>query len=256
MAARAMWKAELSAGDLAVPVKLYAAIEDRNIHFHLLHDQDMVRVEQRLTHRETGRTVEYEEARRGVALASDRMLVLEQEDLDALEPKASRTITVEAFVPRAALNHQWYDRPYFLGPDGDEDAYFALAEALAQSDCEGVARWVMRGKEYIGAVAAQDGYLMLITLRHEEEVIDIAGLPAPAGRELPPKECKLAEQLIRALKDKFDPHAYKDAYREQVTAMIAAKASGEEFEIEEYEAPQESDSLSASLAASLKALSR
>jgi DNA end-binding protein Ku len=256
MGARAMWKAELHAGGLRVAVKLYAAIEDRNIHFHLLHDQDMVRIEQRLANRETGKTVPYDEARRGFSIASDRMLVLEDDDLASLEPEASRTIAIEAFVPRSALNHQWYDRPYYLGPDGDEETYFAFAQALAKSDREGVARWVMRGKEYLGAVAEQDGYLVLITLRHEEEVIDVAGLTPPSGRELPPKERQMAEQLIRALKDGFDPSAFKDDYREQVTRLIAAKARGEEFEIEEYEAPEESESLSASLAASLKAMSR
>src|SRR5690606_31008539 len=142
MSARAMWKGVIVAGKERLGVKLYSALEDRNIHFHLLHDQDHVRIQQRMVHRETGRTVPYAESRRGVEVDSSTMVVLDDQDLESLEPEDSRDIRIERFIPTGTLTYQWYERPYYLGPDGDEAAYFALAEALAESQSEGIARWV------------------------------------------------------------------------------------------------------------------
>lgn len=256
MAARSLWNAELHVGDAVVPVKLYAAVEDRNIHFHLLHDQDFTRVRQRMAHSETNETVPIAEARRGYQVDSDTIVMLDAEELDSLKPDPSRAIRVEAFLPRQAINHQWYDRPYYLGPNGNEKQYFSLVESVARSDREGVARWVMRGKQYVGALASRNGYLLLVTLRHEGEVIEADNLSAPTGRDLPAKERNLAEQLVQALADDFDLSKYHDEYREQVAALLEAKARGEEIEIEDYQEPAENDSFSASLEASLQALQR
>lgn len=251
-----MWKAVIQAGDSRLPVKLYAAVEDRNLHFHLLHDQDMTRIKQRMARPDTGETVAYDRIRRGVQVDSDTIVLLSEEDLQALEPEPSRQIEVEAFVPPTAMNPAWYKRPYYLGPDADHETYFAMAEALADADRVGIVHWVMRGKRYLGALAEQDGYLTLMTLRHQEEMIDVEDLKPPEGRDLPAKERQLARQLIEALKDDFEPAAYQDSYREQVQELIAAKARGETLEIDKVELPAETDSLSDSLAASIKAAKR
>src|SRR5690606_9574025 len=116
----------------------------------------------------------------------------------------ARDIELETFVPAGTLSHEWYERPYYLGPDGDQEQYFALAEALAESETEGIVRWVMRKKEYHGALVERDGYLMLVTLRHTGEVIEAKELTPPQGRELTTKERKLAGHLIEALRDEFD----------------------------------------------------
>lgn len=256
MSARAMWKAVIVADEIRVPVKLYAAVEDRNLRFHLLHDQDMIRIKQRMAHPVSGETVAYDQIRRGVNVDSDTIVMLTAEELQSLEPEASRAIEIETFVPPDAISPAWFDRPYFLGPDGDEEAYRALAQALAKSERQGVARWVLRGKCYLGALVEQDRYLMLITMRHKAEVIDVHDLIPPKGRELPSKERKLAVQLIEALEEDFDPTDFHDTYREQVARLIAAKARGETLEFETVARGGETDSLSESLAASLKAVHR
>jgi DNA end-binding protein Ku len=257
MAARAMWKGTMTCDDLEVPVKLYSAIEDRNIHFHLLHEEDLTRVEQRMVHPETDETVPYAATRRGLEVSANKLVMLTQEELDELEPEASREIALEAFLPEGEVDHAWYDRPYYLGPDGDADEYFALAESLAATERQAIARWVMRGKRYVGTLIEQEGYLMLITLRHEGEVINTADLTPPTGRELPAKERKLAEQLVEALEEKqFHPDAYHDTYRESLEKLIAKKSRGETIEVEERKAPAESGSLAKSLEASLKAMRR
>ncbi|MBW3539361.1 MAG: Ku protein, partial [Planctomycetes bacterium] len=189
MAARAIWKGVITFDDVRLPVKLYSAVQDRNIHFHLLHDQDMVRVRQRMVNPETDETVSPTDAQRGYEVERGVFVVLHKDELEKLVPEDSRDIEITRFVDPSEINHQWYVRPYYLGPDGDDDAdYFALAQALSRQQKEGVARWVMRKKAYVGALRAEGDYLMLIALRHAGEIISASELEPPAGRKLDAKE--------------------------------------------------------------------
>ena len=251
MAARAMWKAELAIGKQRIPVKLYAGVQDRNIHFHLLHDKDEARVEQRLVDPETDEPVPNEELRKGYETQPGTFVILEPEELAELEPEPSRAVEVTRFVPTGAIHHQWYERPYWLGPDGDSDAYFALAEALRQSEREGVARWVMRKRAYVGALRLEGDHLMLVALRHAGEVVLPSELSVPGGKDLDAKEKKLAEQLVEALADHFDPAAYHDTYRERVLELVDAKAKGKKPKLHRPKTKKAPESLERALAASL-----
>src|SRR5690554_4922940 len=116
MAARAMWKGVIGLGE-GVPVKLYSAVEDRDVHFRLLHESDRVPVRQQLVNPDTDEVVPYEDTRRGLATDDGELVVFEGDELDALEPEASRDIEVLAFLPHEEIDHRWYLRPYYLGPD-------------------------------------------------------------------------------------------------------------------------------------------
>jgi DNA end-binding protein Ku len=151
------------------------------------------------------------------------------------------------------INHQWYDRPYHLGPDGDVEAYYALVESLEAESKEGLAHWTMRNKEYVGALRADDGHLMMITLRHADEVIPASALEPPSGREPNPKELKMAEQLVAALADEFDATDFEDEYRARVLELIEAKTEGRSIEFPQPRKKEETDDLTASLEASLTA---
>ncbi len=229
MAARAMWKGTLQVGSMGVPVKLYSAVEPKKVSFRLLHDRDREPLKQRMVDPETEEAVEHEETRRGYPTDDGRVVILDPEELEALEPEPSRDIELTRFVPVSAIDARWYDRPYWLGPDGDEEAYFALAAALEESGRAGVARWVMRKKEYVGALRVEDGYLMLVTLRHAGEVVSADALKAPGGRKLDAKELKMAEQLVAALTGEFEPEQYRDEYRDRVMELIEAKAKGKKL---------------------------
>ena len=233
MAARAIWKGVVRFDGTAVPVKLYSAIEDRGVHFRLLHESDRVPLRQKMVDPETGEGVAGEDVRRGFTTEDGTVVVLEGEELDALEPEPSRDIEVTRCVPMGAIDHPWYDRPYWLGPDGDDRAYFALADALRAEDREAVVRWTMRKKEYQGAIRPRGEHLILLTLRHAEEVVPAAALEPPGGRALDERELGMAEQLIDALRDDFDPSRYHDEYRERVLELVARKAAGEEVEVVE-----------------------
>lgn len=245
MAARAIWKGVIEFEGVELPVKLYSAVEDQSIHFRLLHDQDLQPLKQRMVgagHDE----VEADEVRHGVEVGPDEYVVVSDEELEEIAPKESRSIKLLQFVPPEEINHQWYVRPYYLGPDGGdaEKDYFAFTEALGHLKQVGVARWVMRGKEYLGALRAEDGHLALITLRHAGEVIDASELEPPSGRELEPRELKMAEQLVDALTDRFDPTDYRDEYRERVLDVVRRKAKGEDVHIEPEPLPERELALS------------
>jgi DNA end-binding protein Ku len=234
--ARAMWKGVIHFGTISVAVKLYAAVENRKIRFRLLHREDQAPVQQKMVHARTGEPVPAESIRRGYEIENGRIVLLDDADLKSLEPPESRDIRISRFIDPSRINHQWYDRPYYIGPDGDREAYFALAQALRRQSKLGIAHWSMRKKSYFGALHVdQAGYLKMITLLRANEVVDVSGLQVPRSRELTRQEMKMAEQLIGALEDTFDPHAFRDEYRERVSELIMAKASGKSVEFKKVE---------------------
>src|SRR5215831_15289686 len=192
MAARAIWSGTVKIGSSGLPVKLYSAVEDQSIHFHILDAQTKSRVKQHMVNPETGEEVAREDIRKGYEVERGTFVLLEDEELENLEPKPSKDIEITRFVPAGHISHLWYDRPYYLGPDGDSEDYFAFAQALKNEDKEAVARWVMRGKSYVGALRANGDYLVLITLHHADEVMSDRDLPAPHTRGLSEKESKMA----------------------------------------------------------------
>lgn len=251
MAARAIWKGVLEFGGEAVPVKLYSAVESQGVHFRLLHEKDEVPVKQHMVNPESDEVVDHEEIQRGFEVGKGQIVVLDEEELAGLEPKPSRSIELTRFVPEEEIGHAWYDRPYFLGPDGDEDAYFALVDAL--DGRAGVARWTMRKKAYLGALRVEGDHLMLITLRNAAEVVDVSSIEAPTGRDLSKKEIAMAGQLIAALEDDFDPAAFRDEYRERVLELVEAKAEGKTVSIRKAKKKKEPASLEKALRESIAA---
>lgn len=251
--ARAMWKGVIGVGEHEVPVKFYSAAQDRTVRFRLLHAETGRPVKQRMVNPATGDVVEYGDIRRGYELEEGVFVVLEEDDLESLEPEKSRSIEVTRFLDPAVITHAWYDRPYHLGPDGDAEAYYALVEALEAESKEGLARWTMRNKEYLGALRAVDGHLMIVTLRHAGEVIPASALEPPTGREPEKQELKMAEQLVDALADEFDPRDFEDEYRGRVLELIEAKAEGKTIAFREPAKKRAVGDLAASLEASIQA---
>jgi DNA end-binding protein Ku len=251
--ARAMWKGSIELGKHKVGVKMYSAIEDRTVHFHMLHRKDHAPVEQHIVRKDTGKDVPKEEMRKAFAVTKDTAVILQPEDLEKLVPPESRDIHVCRFVPSSVLGDQWYERPYYLGPDEDEDGYFALAQAIERKKMIGIARWVMRKKRYVGALSALDGYLTVSTLRRADQVLSFSGVEPSKEAAPKPNELKLGEQLVSSIEADFDPELWQNEYRQRLCKMIEAKASGKKLEPikPKKTAPQTSlaDSLRASIAA-------
>jgi DNA end-binding protein Ku len=250
--ARAIWKASLDFEDVRLPVKLYAAAEDRDVHFRLLHARDGVPVRQRMVDRSTGEEVSQEDAQRGLELERGLFVVMTPRDVAAVTPKPSRSIELVRFVPPPALDSSWYQRPYFLGPDGSDQDYAALLRALGESGLCGIARWTMRGRRYFGALEARETHLALIAMRSAGEHVAAPALPEP-DKSIRESERALAKQLVSALEGPFEPGSLRDEYRERVLALVKAKAKGRSYRPRKETLPSEVGDLQRALKQSLRA---
>ena len=254
MAARAIWTGRLKVGSSGLPVKLYSAVEDRSIHFHILDSKTKARVKQHMVHPGTDEEVSRQEIRKGYEIDRGTFVLLDDDELSSLEPEASRDIEITRFVPEGRINHLWYDRPYYLGPDGDSDDYFAFVQALKDQNREGIARWVMRKKAYAGALRVSGNYLSLITLHHAEDVLSDRDLPAPRTRDVTQKELTMAKELVAALEGELNFEQFHDEYRDRVLDFIKAKAKGRKPKLHAARARRAAAQLERGLAKSLAAL--
>ncbi len=253
MPARAIWKGVLNVGPEKLPVKLYSAVQDRSVHFHILEAKTKKPVQQIMIDPETGKQITKEGIQRGVEVEPGTFVILNEGDQKSLEPESSRDIQVSSFIQPEKINDQWYERPYYLGPDGDDaSGYFALAQALGDNKREGLASWVMRNRNYVGALRNEGGYLMLVTLRHAEEVLSAQELPKPGGRPLEAREVKMAQQLVAVLEAPFQPADFRDEYRDRVMKFIEAKAKGSRPKLTIVKRKPGTTSLLDALSASLK----
>jgi DNA end-binding protein Ku len=252
MAARAMWKGIIRCAEAEVPVKLYSAVEDRTVHFRLLHKADQAPVKQAMINPDTERVVPIRDTWRAYSTGEGYQVLLSSGELEALKPEPSRDIQVLSFLPADAIDHRWYDRPYYLGPDNAVDRYTALAQVLAQSGREALVHWVMRNKEYYGTLTVYRGYPMLISLRHTEQVVSTDELQAPTGKPLDDKELAMARQLIGMLNADFSPEEYQDEYRERVLELVDKKQRGGSVKRAPPVKKEASDDLTRALEASLK----
>jgi DNA end-binding protein Ku len=229
--ARALWKGELVLGKIRLPVELFSAVQDRAVHFRLLHSKDLVPVEQRIIRKSDGKEVPKEDRRKAYPLNRDEAVILQPDELEKLQPESSREIELCRFVRTGVLGDQWFDRPYYLGPDKDAADYFALAEAIERGNVVGVARWVMRKKYYLGALTSNGGYLVMTTLRRAEQVLSVGGVEVPAARRPDDRELKMAEQLVSSIEGDFEPGEWKNEYRQRVRELIDTKARGRSLKL-------------------------
>ena len=256
MAARAIWKGDLKLDSTKVPVKLYSAVRDQTVRFHILDEGSKTRVKQHMVEPGSGKEVSNEEIRKGFEVEPGTFVILDEEELESLEPEASREIEITRFVPPNEIAPEFYDRPYYLGPDGDQTAYFALAEALRNKEKEGVARWVMRKQQYVGALRAEGDHLVLFTLRNAEEVLSAKDLPRPAGRAPDKRELSMAKQLVELLKGEFNPKDFQDEYRARVMEFVEKKAKGHAPKLRLVKTKRKAASLDKILSKSIESLKK
>src|SRR4051812_41105728 len=150
---RSIWSGAISFGLVNVPVKLYSAVSRNTVRFHQLHDSDHVRIQQKRFCPADGEEVTYEHIVKGYEIAPDRYVVITPEELEALDPKKTRTIDIEDFVDLAEIDPIFYDHPYYLMPDkGAAKAYKLLVQAMTEAGKVALARVVLRQKESLVAI--------------------------------------------------------------------------------------------------------
>jgi DNA end-binding protein Ku len=256
--ARAIWSGAISFGLVNVPVKLYTATSPKSVRFHQLSSKTGARIKQKRVDPTTGEEVPYEEIVKGYEITPDRYVVIEPEELEALDPKATKTVDIEEFVDLAEIDPIYYDHNYYLAPTaGGAKAYRLLLDAMRESGKVGIGKVVIRSKQQLCALRPTGEVLTLTTMLFGDEVLPpdrLDELESVTEAEATPRELAMAEQLISTLSSDFEPEKYHDEYRERVLELIEAKASGETIaapapEEEPAAAPDLMAALEASLAA-------
>ncbi len=255
-----MWTGTISFGLVTVPVKLYSAIDRKTVRFHQLSAKTQTRISQRRVNSQTGEEVDFADIVKGYEIAPDRYVVIEPAELDALEPKKTRTIEIEDFVELEEIDPIYYDHPYYLAPaTGGAKPYQLLLEAMRETGRVGIARVVMRSKENLVAIRPVGPALGMATMLFADEVLPperLDDLPDPSEVKTTARELDIAKQLVESLAREFDPEKYHDTYREEVLALIEQKAEGKEVALqppaEQPQAP--APDLMSALKASLDAI--
>jgi DNA end-binding protein Ku len=255
--ARAIWTGAISFGLVNVPVKLYSATSPKSVRFHQLSSKTGARIRQKRVDPSTGDEVAYEDIVKGYELTPDRYVLIEPEELDALDPKATKTIDIEEFVDLEEIDPIYYDHSYYLAPTtGGAKAYRLLLEAMRESGKVAIGKVVIRSKQQLCALRPTDTAIALSTMLFGDEVLSadrLDELDALEEADASQRELTMAQQLIDSLSAEFDPTRFKDEYRERVLDLIERKAAGEEIAVqpeaeEEAPAPDLMAALEASLA--------
>ena len=233
---RAIWTGTISFGLVTVPVKMYAAVQAKTVRFNQLDGEDHSRIAMKRTNAQTGEEVPYERIVKGFEVSPDRYVVVEPDELAALDPKKTKTIDIEGFVDLAEVDPIYFDHPYYLVPGtGGAKPYRLLVDAMAQTNRAAIARVVIRSKEQLVALRSMGDVMTMNTMVFHDEVVDASGLdevPAAADVEAKPAELKMATQLVDSLAEPWEPEKYRDSYRDQVMDLIERKAAGEEIAVQ------------------------
>jgi DNA end-binding protein Ku len=228
---RAIWSGSISFGLVNIPVKLYSAVSRKTVHFNQLDARTNSRIKQKRVSAEDGADVPFEQIVKGYELASGDYVVVTDDELAALDPKALRTIDIDEFVDLTEIDPIFYDSAYYLAPDQATKPYALLSRAMEESNKVGVAHFVMRTKQYLAAIRPMEGVLTLSTMVYADEVNEPTEIPELAELEeveLSDKELDMARQLVESLAVDFEPEKFEDGYRVAVLDLIERKAAGED----------------------------
>ena len=254
---RPVWNGTISFGLVAIPIKLYHGVSKKSVSFNQLDERTMSRIRLKKVSAETGEDVPDEHIIKGYELSKGRYVVVDPDELEPFIPSATKSIDLEEFVDLDEIDPVYFDTPYIVAPDKTPKPYVLLARAMEEAGKVAIGRFVMRNKQYVAALRAQDGKLLMSTMVFADEVgkvesgVELEGIDEI---DLSAKEVKMAEALVESLSAAFEPDKYRDEYREQVLDLIERKAAGEEFELPApaAAAPKVVD-LMAALEASVKA---
>jgi DNA end-binding protein Ku len=257
--ARSLWTGSLSFGLVNVPVALYSAARDLDVHFNQLHAKDGARIEIRRFCAEEDREVAWDEIGHGYELEDGgQQVVLTDADLEAIAPRRTRTIEIESFVDVAEVDPILFDHPYWLLPTGEGEgplrAYRLLVAAMADEERAALGRFVLRRREYLVTVRVRDGLLSLTTMRFADEVRPTKDVDH-GGRKPSKAALDRAAALIEALSDDWDPEAFTDEHRKRLQAIVRKKQKGATIEAPEQERePKPADDLMEALKKTLEEL--
>jgi DNA end-binding protein Ku len=226
--ARALWSGSISFGLLNIPVQLMSAERRTDLRFHLMDARNKARVRYERINEETGEEVPWKDIVRAFEYKKGDYVVLEQEDLKAAAPESSESVEIEAFIPEEAVPEEYFERPYYLVPGKkSEKSYVLLRETLRQEKRVGLARVVIRTREYLSLVIPRESALMLILIRYPQEIVPADEYSFPSGAlssyRLGKREMDMARQLVSSMSGKWQPAKYRDEFRAKLSKVIETR---------------------------------
>jgi len=227
---RPIWKGAISFGMVTIPVKLYAATEQRDVRFRLLHRDDGAPLEEKRICTADGKEVAWDDLVRGYEVSKGEFVVLEPDEIDAAKPESSTTIEIGDFVEADDIDPVYFEKSYFLEPtDIGAKPFSLLRRALEETDRVAVARVTIRTRERLAVLRGYDGTVVLETMFWPDEIRSTGALDLPEGSEatVRSKELHMARSLVDNLADRFRPESYTDAYRTALEELIESKMRGE-----------------------------
>ena len=239
--ARAIWKGSISFGLVNIPIALYPATRREELKFRLLRKSDLSPVNYKRVAEKDGKEVSWDEIVKGYEYEKGKYVVLKDEDFERVDLEATQTVDIQDFVNQAEIDPMFFYKPYYLEPQkGGDKAYALLRDALEESKKVGIAKVVIKTRQYLAGVKPEDGVLVLELMHFAEELADPSKLHVPKKVEVGKREMNMATALIDSMSSKWKPEKYRDDYREALMEVIEEKveAGGKEIEEKPKKAPK------------------
>jgi Ku protein len=253
---RAIWTGSISFGLVNVPVRMYSAIDEQDLRFHLVHEPDGGRIGYQKICKAEGDPVPDDEIVKAFEVEKDELVVLTDEDFAAAKTEGVKTIEISDFVPYDEIDPIYFERTYYLGPQqGAEKVYKLFREAMEQTGLAALGKYVMRDRQHLGCLRVREGAITLEKMFFHDEIRPLDDV-APGGGKVAKAELEMATALIEQFTGKFEPEKYEDTYREKLCEIIKAKQKGETITAAPVEDEEEPADLLAALKASVEAAKR
>src|SRR6266496_2426900 len=239
--ARAIWKGSISFGLVNIPIAPYPATRREELRFRLLRKADLSPVNYRRVAEKDGKEVPWDQIVKGYEYEKGKYVVLKDEDFERVDLEATQTVDIQDFVDLDEIDPIFFYRPYYLEPQkGGDKAYALLRDSLEESKKVGIAKVVIKTRQYLAGVKPEDGALILELMHFADELADTSKLRIPKKVEVGKREMNIATALIDSLSSKWNPEKYKDDYREALMEVIEEKveAGGKEIEEKPKKAPK------------------
>ena len=239
--ARAIWKGSISFGLVNIPIALYPATRREELKFRLLRKSDLSPVNYKRVAEKDGKEVSWDQIVKGYDYEKGKYVVLKEEDFERVDLEATQTVDIQDFVDQEEIDPMFFYKPYYLEPQkGGDKAYTLLRDALKDSNKVGIAKVVMKTRQYLAGVKPEDGTLVLELMHFADELADPGKLHVPKKTGVGKREMNMAKSLIDSMSSKWNPEKYKDDYREALMEVIEEKveAGGKEIEEKPKKAPK------------------
>ena len=232
--ARAIWKGSISFGLVNIPIALYPATRREEFKFRLLRKSDLSPVSYKRVAEKDGKEVPWDQIVKGYEYEKGKYVVLKDEDFERVDLEATQTVDIQDFVDQEEIDPIFFYKPYYLEPlKGGDKAYALLRDALKDSNKVGIAKVVIKTRQYLAGVKPEDGVLVLELMHFADELADPGKLHVPKKTEVGKREMNMAKSLIDSMSSKWNPEKYRDDYREALMEVIEEKVEAGGKEIEE-----------------------